>query len=116
MKRTISAIATATLLIASCPPAFAHGYVRGGIWIGPGWGPGWWGPAYTYPYPYYVGPPVVVQQQPPTEYAAPEPQPEQPSYWYFCQSPKGYYPYVKQCPGGWMKVVPTPPPTEEGEE
>ena len=36
---------------------------------------------------------------------------EQPYYWYFCQDPQGYYPYVKNCPGGWMQVVPqmTPP-------
>lgn len=27
-------------------------------------------------------------------------------YWYYCQNPEGYYPYVKSCPGGWMKVVP----------
>jgi hypothetical protein len=39
-------------------------------------------------------------------------QPEQPqqNYWYYCQEPQGYYPYVKQCPGGWMKVLPQPAP------
>ncbi|HUL00131.1 MAG TPA: hypothetical protein VLX29_04670 [Nitrospirota bacterium] len=31
-------------------------------------------------------------------------------YRYYCQESKTYYPYVKQCPGGWMKVVPTPTP------
>ena len=30
-------------------------------------------------------------------------------WWYFCRSPGGYYPYVKECPGGWAKVSPTPP-------
>ncbi len=116
MKKVVSVIlAAATLLLAGSFPALAHGYVRGGIWIGPGWGPGWWGPAY--PYPYYAAPPVVIQQQPqpPTEYVAPQ-QPEAPSYWYFCKDPQGYYPYVKQCPGGWMKVVPpsqAPAPEEE---
>ena len=39
-------------------------------------------------------------------------EPEQ-SYWYFCQDPEGYYPYVKQCPKGWQKVVPKQAP--EGE-
>ncbi len=49
-------------------------------------------PAYPYPvyaYPSYPLPPV----QPPV-------------YWYYCQNPAGYYPYVSQCPGGWLTVVP----------
>ncbi len=116
MKKAVSiAVVTTILLLVGSMPALAHGYGHGGIWIGPGWGPGWWGPAY--PYPYYAAPPVVIQQQPqpPTEYIMPE-QAEAPSYWYFCQNPKGYYPYVKQCPGGWMKVVPQPAPAPEEEE
>ena len=24
-------------------------------------------------------------------------------------SPKGYYPYVKECPSGWERVPPAPP-------
>ena len=86
--------------------------VGGGIFIGPGWwgprwgGASWWGPSY----PYYLSPPVVIEQQPPI-YVQPEAQTHQPYYWYYCQNPQGYYPYVKNCPGGWMKVVPnvTPP-------
>jgi hypothetical protein len=39
-------------------------------------------------------------------------QPVEPIYWYYCQNPQGYYPYVKQCPNGWMKVVPSPPPPQ----
>jgi hypothetical protein len=31
-------------------------------------------------------------------------------YWYHCDKPEGYYPYIKECPGGWQKVSPTPPP------
>jgi hypothetical protein len=56
----------------------------------------------------YAGPPVVLQQDPPV-YVQPEQ--EEPYYWYYCQDPQGYYPYVRNCPGGWMKVVPdvTPP-------
>jgi hypothetical protein len=85
-----------------------------GIGITPGWGgwgPGWWGPpAYPYYpyYPYYPAPPVVIQQQP-QAYAQQNQQ--ESDYWYYCQNPQGYYPYVKSCPGGWMKVVPdTVPP------
>jgi outer membrane protein OmpA-like peptidoglycan-associated protein len=91
-----------------------HGGV--GVWFGPGWwGPGWWGPGwpyyYPYNYPYYESPPVV--QQPPAEYIEPPPQSEEQDYWYFCQDPEGYYPYVKKCPKGWMRVIPSPPPTQE---
>jgi hypothetical protein len=26
------------------------------------------------------------------------------SYWYYCPSPAGYYPYVQQCSGPWQPV------------
>jgi len=84
------------------------GHFEGGIWFGPGWG--LWDPFF---YPYYAPqPPVIIQQQP-EEYLLPEQQPEETSYWYYCRTPKGYYPYVKSCPGGWMKVVPSPAPPQE---
>ena len=35
---------------------------------------------------------------------------EQSSYWYYCPDPEGYHPYVRDCPGGWMQVVPSGPP------
>lgn len=41
--------------------------------------------------------PVMVQQQK----TAP--------VWYYCKSPKGYYPYVPACPSGWVIVPATPP-------
>jgi hypothetical protein len=30
-------------------------------------------------------------------------------YWYFCQSAEAYYPYVTECPSGWMLVLPPRP-------
>lgn len=103
-------VAVLALLLTSALPGYAHerfGF-RGDIWIGPGLGP-WWGPPYYGPYyPPYVAPPVVIQQQPPV-YVQPAPQPAEDNYWYFCTNPEGYYPYVKQCPNGWMKVVPPSP-------
>jgi hypothetical protein len=87
----------------------------GGFWGGPGWGvwgPGWWGPS-VYPF-YYVTPPVVIEQQPRT-FIESTPAPEEQGYWYYCQNPPGYYPYVKRCSKGWMKVVPTPD-TSDGDE
>jgi hypothetical protein len=124
MKKSACVIvAVMLLLLGSAIPGYAsghggghsggHGHVafRGGIFIGPGfwWGPGWWGPGWWGPsYPYYPSPPVV-EQQPPV-YVQPEPQTQQPNYWYYCQNPQGYYPYIQQCPGGWMTVVPPAAP------
>lgn len=34
----------------------------------------------------------------------------QESWWYYCVDAKTYYPYVKQCPGGWLRVAPQPAP------
>jgi hypothetical protein len=94
--------------------AYGHVYVRGGVWIGPGWWGPWWGPS-PYPYGYYESPPVVMEQQPAYDQQAPQ-QEEQQYYWYYCAESKTYYPYVKQCPGGWMKVVPTPQTPPRGKE
>ncbi len=118
MKKSACVILGVTLLLlGSAVPGFAwghggghggHGHVvfGGGVFIGPGfwWGPGWWGPSY----PYYPSAPVVEQQSP--VYVQPEPQTQQPYYWYYCQNPQGYYPYIQQCPGGWMTVVPQAAP------
>jgi hypothetical protein len=85
---------------------YGHGRRYYGIGLGVLW------PLYSYypyyPYNYYEAPPVVIQQQPPVSVQA-VPQPS--NYWYYCQNSQAYYPYVKECPGGWMKVVPetTPP-------
>lgn len=79
------------------------------------YGPPWYSypgyPAYPY-YPYYYAAPPVVIETPPPVYVQPDTRAEQEAYyWYYCQDPQGYYPYIKSCPGGWMKVVPdtTPP-------
>ena len=50
----------------------------------------------------FISPPVVAESAPPVYQQAPA------QYWYYCQSPPGYYPYVGQCPGGWMQVAPQP--------
>jgi len=81
-------------------------------------------PLYSYPYyrdpfyrdpfyyPYYypptvitvpVTPPVYIQQPPPIVQQYPS------GYWYYCTNPKGYYPYIQECPRGWQQVEPTPP-------
>jgi len=73
--------------------------------------------SYPYPYPYPYYPPVMVAPQSPPVYiereSEPQPIPQasapQENYWYHCNKPEGYYPYIKECPGGWQKVVPEPP-------
>ena len=61
-----------------------------------------------YPYGYPASPPVVIQKEPQV-YVQPKQGEE--NYWYYCPDPQGYYPYIRECASGWMKVVPdaTPP-------
>ena len=77
-----------------------HGGWHGGFWgprvyIG---GPFWYPGPYAYPYPVYAPPvyappvyaPPVVEEPLPPAYV----EPRSPAYWYYCQDPPGYYPYV----------------------
>jgi hypothetical protein len=79
-------------------------------------------PAYWEPFavaPVVVAPaPVEVQQAPVTYVERPQSErPQQkaapdgmdPSYWYYCRDPAGYFPYVQQCSESWQQVTPTPP-------
>jgi hypothetical protein len=69
-------------------PAWGHARVAIGVAIGPFWWPAPW----YYPPPYYYSPPVVVQPAP-----------------IYIQRPGwGYYPYVRECPGGWRRVPARP--------
>ena len=82
-----------------------HGSRGGvGVWLGPGWGWPYYFPSY---YPYYPPEQRIVIEQPEVYV---QPAEEQQRYWYYCTEQQGYYPYVKECPSGWMKVVPSPPP------
>lgn len=110
--RARTALALMAIMLLGAMPAYAHGHGGHGhvsFWIGPVWGPGWWGPGYYYPQP----PQTVVIERAPQVYVQPGPQTESSGYWYYCRDAKAYYPYVKDCPGGWSRVSPTPH-TEEG--
>jgi hypothetical protein len=77
-----------------------HGGRFGWWWAGPDW--------YWYPAPIYYDYP------PPADYvypAGPAPQPT----WYYCDSAKGYYPYVQSCPGGWRAVAANAQPQTSAE-
>jgi hypothetical protein len=124
----------ATLLVAGIGDSWADRRVYGrvGVYVGPG---SYWGPAYPRPYyyprpfypgPYFPGPylygdpfyspaPVVVVPPPePQVYieqsdsAVGQVQSPAQQYWYFCRGANRYYPYVKECPGGWQTVLPQP--------
>jgi hypothetical protein len=93
--------------------------VERGIWRGGRWQHGWhdnrfawWWiagggwyfyPEPIYPFPTYVPPAIVVQQAPPMPSGLPPSQ-----FWYFCDTPQGYYPYVAACNGPWREI-PAPP-------
>jgi hypothetical protein len=72
----------------------------------------YWGPAYPYYPPAVVAvpssPPVYIEKGGSGNDAAA--QNDTQAYWYFCAGSNAYYPYVKQCPGGWERQVPMPPP------
>ncbi|HEX3973900.1 MAG TPA: hypothetical protein VHX19_21375 [Stellaceae bacterium] len=62
------------------------------------------------PAPWYYAPPPVVYAPPPVVYAPPQQayvaQPNQ--GWYYCDNPRGYYPYVASCAAGWRQVPAQP--------
>lgn len=77
----------------------------------------WGGPAlygyrgYGYFTPYYSNPPIArIPAFPPIYVQQRETIKAQPktNYWYYCQNPEGYYPTIKECPGGWLQVAPQP--------
>ena len=79
-----------------------HGFrgsvvIGGGVWLGPYWDRYWYPPYYPY-YPYEPVP-VVAEPQTYIEQSGP-------IYWYYCEAAKAYYPYVRECPGGWLTVLP----------
>ena len=105
---------------------YGHNHYRGGLgyghrgnYGGSGFGFYFGAPLYPYPtyryrYPYYFPPAIVTVPAPPPVYIQQTPPPvsqtNPAAYWYYCNNPEGYYPYIKECPNGWQKVEPMPPP------
>ena len=105
-------------------------------WHGGGWGCCWGGPtiglsfgfpAYSYypyaPYPYYppypayapgysYSQPYYPQQQAMNLAQAPAGPPPQQN-WYYCDNPRGFYPYVQNCGAAWRSVPAQPPGTQQ---
>jgi hypothetical protein len=109
----LAGLGLAAALKLNAAPAEARVFVSVGV---PFYGYGCCGPYYGgYPYGYY--PPPVVYAPPPVVYQPPvyaPPPPQQPvaqqaQTWYYCDNPKGYYPYVQQCSSGWRQTPAAPP-------
>jgi hypothetical protein len=103
-------IALGALASAPAPAHPVHGRVA--VFVGgPLWYPYYYPyPYYPYPYPYYPVP--IASPTPPTRYIeqGQEGADDAQDYWYYCTESKTYYPYVKECPGGWLRVVPQAAP------
>jgi hypothetical protein len=135
MKTINAAVALAMILLGfvASGSAMAGHYGRGGyyghgggvrfsIGVGVGVPFGWYSGYYGYyPPPYYApyyppvvtapyAPPTYVEQGSPQTAPAPQAVPAPQGFWYYCADSKAYYPYVNQCPSGWQRVSPTPPP------
>jgi hypothetical protein len=54
-------------------------------------------------------PPVFIERDPPPPAPAVQQQQQPGHWWYFCPGSNAYYPYVRECPGGWQRVSPQPP-------
>jgi hypothetical protein len=122
MKKLVKAIVASVLIFAGIAVSGAAlaqhhgGHARFGFYFGvPLFGPGYYpyyAPPYYYP-PYY--PPVVVPSSPPayveqgSAQPAPAPGASPEGWWYYCAESRTYYPYVKECAGGWQRVSPQPP-------
>lgn len=94
-----------------------HGHHHSTTFVGVGFGfaypwswYGYYPPPYYYP-GYYYPQPVAYPAEPVTyvEQSAPA-QTEPAGWWYYCETSRTYYPYVKECPNGWQRVPALPPP------
>jgi len=97
---------------------YGHGYGYGvgfGISLGvplywPGYYPGYYPYPYTYPGPDYSYPgPAVAPSGGYVEQGYPQAAPAPQQDWYYCPNSNAYYPYVRECPGGWQRVPSQPP-------
>jgi len=110
-ERLLVVLLLALLGTGASATALAHrgGHVRFGVMVGAPFYPWWYYPPAYYPPAVVtvpVTPPIYIEQGSPQPVPAEQPQ----GYWYYCSDSKTYYPYVKECPGGWQRVAPQPGP------
>jgi hypothetical protein len=133
--RFLKAVLLAAVLAAATAPGIADargghggghfgGFRGGGFGLGVGLGlaigvpffaasyyaPPYYAPPYPYAPDYGYAPAYAAPQQySQPAYPRPAPVQQASNSWYFCPSSNGYYPYVRECPGGWQQVAPQPP-------
>ncbi|MBI4132300.1 MAG: hypothetical protein HY474_01575 [Candidatus Sungbacteria bacterium] len=110
--RTLAVLLLVVLALTAAAPAEAYHWYYGH----PLWGWGWWphavGP--LYPPEVYVSPQIVIQSAPQTYGQRPAAEPTREIVWYWCNSPQGFYPYVRECAGNaWLKVLPETAPPQQ---
>lgn len=117
MKRAIRVLIVFLLLaLVGTSLAWPHApyhrrhHARVGVFIGaPVVGPWYYRAPVYYVYPPIVAvpasPPVYIEQGSIASTDSQEPG----NWWYYCQDSQSYYPYVKECPRGWLRVAPRPP-------
>ena len=79
--------------------SFSRGHSHNRVLFGFGLG-GFYNPSYYRGSVVSSAPIVYIQRE--------EITPPQANYWHYCRNPEGYYPYVKKCPEGWLRVAPQP--------
>ncbi len=96
--------------------ALSGGYYRESVYVQPAYiyyEP----PPVSYQRTYYRTRNVVIEQQPLIQTSpALQRTVGDPGYWYYCRSPRGYYPDVMDCPLGWKKVTPPYNPIDSASE
>jgi len=79
-------------------PIFASGFYPAPVYSYPAPAYTYAAPAYSYPAPAYTYPapaytyPTIAAPLPPVD------------NWYYCAASRAYYPYIDECPGGWLRV------------
>ncbi len=108
------------------PIGFNYGYYPYSYYGAPYYGTPYYGASNYYPpvpayYPPVQSAPVVYTERGENPQISPQVAPinssqdVQESWWYYCVDAKAYYPYVNQCPGGWLRVAPQPAPGSDGQ-
>ena len=115
--RKIALAGAAALIAAVGMTSAANAAWRGGFYGPHFWGPrmgiglGFYSPLWVPP-PVYYAPRVIVQRPyiapPPAAYPPPADGATNGNYWYYCNNPQGYYPYVRMCNGQWQTAPANP--------
>ena len=93
-----------------------YGYYPYSYYGAPYYGtPNYYAPVPTYYPPVQPAPMIYTEQSDDPQINTQETpinsgQSTQGSWWYYCADANAYYPNVDQCPGGWLRVAPQPPP------